>query len=120
VAQEETAAMLMGVDINRIHMLTFALSSMLAAVAGATLLSINPAHPTMGLAPLYKSWYVVVLVGLGNVPGSIAGGFLVGLLETFSYYAFGAGWQEVVSLSVLIVILLFKPAGIFSRELKRV
>jgi len=120
VAQEETAAMLMGVDINRIHMLTFALSSMLAAVAGATLLSINPAHPTMGLAPLYKSWYVVVLVGLGNVPGSIAGGFLVGLLETFSYYAFGAGWQEVVSLSVLIVILLFKPAGILSRELKRV
>jgi branched-chain amino acid transport system permease protein len=118
VAQDETGALLVGVDINRIHMLTFALSSMLAAVAGATLLSINPAHPTMGLAPLYKSWYVVVLVGLGNVPGSVAGGFLVGLLETFSYYAFGAGWQEVVSLSVLIVILLFKPAGIFSREIR--
>ncbi len=119
VAQDETGAMLAGVDINRIHMLTFALSSMLAAVAGATLLSINPAHPTMGLTPLYKSWYVVVLAGLGNVPGSIVGGFLVGLLETFSYYVFGGGWQEVVSLSVLIVILLFKPAGIFTREIQR-
>jgi branched-chain amino acid transport system permease protein len=118
VAQDETGAMLVGIDLNRVHMLTFALSSMLAAVAGATLLSINPAHPTMGLAPLYKSWYVVVLVGLGNIGGSVAGGLLVGLIETFSYYAFGAGWQEVVSLSVLILILLFKPAGVFSRELK--
>ena len=118
VAQDETGAMLVGIDINRIHMLTFALSSMLAAIAGASLLSLNPAHPSMGLSPLYKSWYVVILVGLGNVPGSIAGGFLVGLLETFSYYAFGAGWQDVVSLSVLILILLFKPAGVFSRELK--
>jgi len=118
VAQDETGAMLVGIDIHRIHMLTFALSSMLAAIAGASLLSLNPAHPSMGLAPLYKSWYVVILVGLGNVGGSIAGGFIVGLLETFSSYVFGSSWQDVVSLPVLILILIFKPAGIFSRQLK--
>jgi branched-chain amino acid transport system permease protein len=118
VAQDETGAMLVGIDIHRIHMLTFALSSMLAAIAGASLLSINPAHPSMGLAPLYKSWYVVILVGLGNVGGSIAGGFILGLLETFSSYVFGSSWQDVVCLPVLILILIFKPAGIFSRQLK--
>ena len=115
-AQDETGAVLMGIDLNRIYTLTFALSSMLAAIAGASLLSINPAHPTMGLGPLYKSWYVVVLVGLGNVAAAIPGGFIVGLLETVSYYALGAGWQDVISLSILILILLFKPAGLFGSE----
>jgi len=116
VAQDETGAQLVGVDLNQIHVLTFGLSSMLAAIAGASLLSVNPAYPTMGLAPLYKSWYVVILVGLGNMAGSIPGGFVVGFLETISYYVFGSGWQDVVSLSVLILILLFRPAGLFGGQ----
>lgn len=118
VAQDETGAMLMGIDRDRIYALSFALSSMMVALAGASLLSINPAHPTVGLAPLYKSWYVVVLVGLGNVGAAIPGGFFVGVLETVSYYVFGAGWQDVISLSILILILLFKPAGLFGSGLK--
>jgi branched-chain amino acid transport system permease protein len=72
----------------------------------------------MGLAPLYKSWYVVILVGLGNVAAAIPGGFIVGLIETISYYAFGAGWQEVVNLSILILILLVRPAGLFGSRMR--
>jgi branched-chain amino acid transport system permease protein len=113
VAQSETGAMLMGINPNQVYTLTFGLGSMLAAVAGASLISVSPAYPTVGLAPLYKSWYVVILVGLGNVPAAIPGGFIVGLIETISYYAFGAGWQEVVNLSILILILLVRPAGLF-------
>jgi branched-chain amino acid transport system permease protein len=113
VAQDETGALLMGIDLDQIYRITFSLSSLMAAIAGASLLSLNPAYPTVGLAPLYKSWYVVVLVGLGNMAGAIPGGFLVGLLETFSYYAFGSGWQDVISLSILILILLLKPSGLF-------
>jgi branched-chain amino acid transport system permease protein len=116
VAQDETGAQLVGIDLNQIYALTFGLSSMLAAVAGASLLSVNPAYPTMGLVPLYKSWYVVILVGLGSMAGSICGGFVVGLLETISYYVFGSGWQDVVSLSALILILLFRPAGLFGSQ----
>lgn len=113
VSQDETGARIVGIDLNRIQTLTFALSAMLAGIAGACLLSINPAYPTMGLNPLYKSWFVAILVGMGNVGASIIGGLIVGLLETVTYSYIGGGWQDVISLSVIIMILLFKPNGLF-------
>jgi branched-chain amino acid transport system permease protein len=116
VSQDENGASLMGVDLNRIHTLTFSLSCMLAAIAGASLLSINPAFSTMGTNPLYKSWFVLILVGMGNIWGSIYGGLIVGLLETVSYYRFGAGWQDVISLVIIIIILLIKPNGLFAKK----
>jgi branched-chain amino acid transport system permease protein len=120
VSQDEVGATLVGIDLNRIHSLTFSLSSMLAAVAGACLLSINPAYPSMGTLPLYKAWYVVILVGLGNVEASILGGLIVGALETVSCFFLGAGWQDVMSLSIIVLILLLKPAGIFGTGVKGV
>ncbi|MEL7563439.1 MAG: branched-chain amino acid ABC transporter permease [Dehalobacterium sp.] len=116
VSQDETGAGLVGVDLKNIHTLTFALSCMMAALAGACLLSITPAYPVMGVNPLYKSWFVLILVGMGNVGASIVGGLIVGLLETISYFQFGSGWQDVISLTVIILILLFKPNGIFGKK----
>ncbi len=113
VSQDETGASLVGIDLHRIHTLTFGLSAMLAGIAGACLLSINPAYPAMGINPLYKSWFVAILVGMGNVGASIVGGLLVGLLETITYSYFSGGWQDVISLSIIILILLFKPNGLF-------
>jgi len=118
VSEDEAGAMLVGINLNRIYTLTFSIACMLAAVAGGALLSINPAYPTMGLAPLYKSWFVVILVGMGNIGGTIIGGFIVGMVEALSYYNLGAGWQDVISLMVIIVILLFKPSGLFGKEVK--
>lgn len=118
VAQDEAGAMLVGIDLDRIRALTSGLSTMLAAIAGASLLWMVPAHPTMGAEPLYKSWYVVILGGLGSVSAAIPAGFLVGMIETFSYYAFGANWQNVVSLSLIILILMVKPGGLFGSEVK--
>jgi branched-chain amino acid transport system permease protein len=118
VAQDEIGASLVGIDLDRIRTLTFGLSAMLAAIAGASLLSMIPAHPSMGAEPLYKSWYVVILGGLGNVGAAIPAGFLLGVLETFSYYVFGASWQDVVSLSLIILILMFRPSGMFGSEVK--
>jgi len=120
VAQNESGAAEVGIDIDRIQTLTFALSCMLAGFAGATLLSIIPAYPTMGAMPLAKSWYVVILAGLGNIRGAIIGGFIVGMLESISYYWLGAGWQDVVSVAILIIILLVKPSGLFGTEVKGV
>ncbi len=118
VSENETGAMLMGIELNKIHTLTFALSCMLAAIAGAALLSITPAYPTMGLQPLYKSWFVVILVGLGNIEATIVGGLVVGLIEALSSYGLGTAWQEVICLSIIILVLIFKPAGLFGKGLK--
>lgn len=118
VADDETGAMLMGVDIKKIHTLTYALGCMLAALAGGALISITPAYPTMGTAPNLAAWFTVILVGVGNLSAVMVGGFLVGLIEVTSTYIFGAAWQNVVSLSVIILILLFKPNGLFGRKQK--
>ena len=120
VSQEERGATLVGINLNNIHTLTFALSCMLAGVAGGSLLSITQAYPAMGAKPLLASWLVVIMVGLGNVSGAIIGGLIVGVLEAASYYFLGAGWQNVVSLIVLILILLFKPSGLLGTEVKGV
>lgn len=120
VSQDERGAMLTGIDLNWIQTLTFALGSMLAGLSGACLLSISPAYPFAGNKPLIASWFVVTIVGLGNVEGAIAGGFIVGLFESFSYFLLGPGWQELASLLLLMAILLVKPTGLFGSEIKTV
>ncbi|RLC66616.1 MAG: branched-chain amino acid ABC transporter permease [Chloroflexi bacterium] len=120
VSQNERGAMLVGINLNNIHTLTFALGSMLAGLGGASLLSLIPAYPFAGVKPNIRSWFVVTVVGLGNVGGAIIGGFIVGLLESFAYYFLGQGWQDVASLVMLILLLLFKPSGLFGSEVKGV
>ncbi len=120
VAQDETGAQMVGIDLNRIQVLTMALSSALAAMAGASLLFMFPSYPTVGLKPLYVAWYVVILVGLGNVAGATIGGFLVALLQTLTSYFIGVGWEDVVPTALIILILLFKPSGLFGSEVKGV
>ncbi len=118
VSENEEGAMLMGVQINSIHTLTFGLSSMLASIAGAALISITPAYPTMGQKPLYSAWFVVILVGLGNLEATIVGAFMVSAIEVFATYYVGAAWADAVSLSVIVIILLIKPTGLFGKRVK--
>ncbi|MFZ5819958.1 MAG: branched-chain amino acid ABC transporter permease [Chloroflexota bacterium] len=120
VSQDERGAMLVGIGLDKIHTLTFALGSMLAGLGGASLLSLSPAYPFGGNKPLIASWFVVTVAGLGNIQGAIVGGFIVGLFESFSYFYLGQGWQEVASLSLLILLLLFKPTGLFGTQIKSV
>jgi branched-chain amino acid transport system permease protein len=120
VSQNETGAMLVGIDLDNIQTLTFALGSMLAGLGGASMLSLIPAYPFAGGKPNITSWFVVTVVGLGNVSGSIVGGFIVGLVESFAFFYLGSGWQDVFSLGVIILILLVKPSGLFGSEVKGV
>jgi branched-chain amino acid transport system permease protein len=120
VSQDERGAMLVGINLDRIQTLTFALGSMLAGLGGASLLSLSPAYPMGGNKPLIASWFVVTIAGLGNVQGAIIGGFIVGVFESVSYFYLGQGWQEVASLGLLILLLLFKPTGLFGTEIKSV
>jgi len=118
VSQDETGAKLMGINLTRIQTLAFSLSSAMVTLAGASLLSVTPAYPTMGGTPLNKSWFVVMLVGMGKIGPAILGGFLVGLLESVTFAVFGAGWQNVVTLVILVLVLVWKPSGLFGAEVK--
>ena len=118
VAQDETGAQIVGIDLNFIHTLTFALATAMAAMAGASLLFLFQAYPTVGLKPLYFSWFVVMLVGLGNVAGAFVGGFLVALLQTATQQFIGIAWEDVVPTAVMILVLLIAPSGIFGSEVK--
>lgn len=120
VSQDEAGAQMVGINVNSIHTLTFALATALATLAGASLLFMFPAYPTVGSRPLYIAWYVVMLVGLGNVAGSIAGGFIVAVLQTFTQQFIGVAWENVVPVAIMILVLLFVPSGIFGSEVKGV
>lgn len=118
VAQDEIGAQMVGINLNNIQLLTLSLSAGLAAMAGASLLFIFPAYPSAGLKPLYVAWYVVILVGLGNVSAAVVGGFIVALLQTLTSYYVGVGWEDVIPTAIIIVMLIFKPSGLFGSEVK--
>jgi len=120
VSQDETGAQMAGIDLNRVYTLTMGLSSALAALAGASLLFMFPSYPDVGVQPLYLAWYVVILAGLGNVQGAIAGAFIVALLQTLTVFYIGVGWVDVVPTAFIILILLFKPSGLFGSAVKGV
>jgi branched-chain amino acid transport system permease protein len=120
VAQDETGAQMVGINLGFIHTLTFSLATAMAGMAGAALLFMFQAYPTVGLKPLYFSWYVVMLVGLGNVYGAIVGGFIVALLQTATQQFIGIAWEDVVPTAVMILILILIPSGIFGTEVKGV
>jgi len=120
VSQDETGAQMAGIDLNRIFMLTMGLSGALAALAGAALLFMFPSYPDVGLQPLYLAWYVVILAGLGNIQGAIAGAFIVSLLQTLTVFYVGEGWVDVLPTGFIILILLFKPSGLFGSAVKGV
>lgn len=118
VSQDETGAELIGINLNFIHTLTFALATSMASMSGAILLFLFQAYPTVGLQPLYFSWYVIMLVGLGNVAGAIFGGFLVALLQSFTQQFVGIAWETVIPTVIMILVLLIAPSGIFGSEVK--
>jgi branched-chain amino acid transport system permease protein len=120
VSQDETGALIVGIGLNGIMLLTMALSCALAAIAGASLLFMFPAYPAMGLEPLYMAWFVVILSGLGNVLGAVMGAFMVALLKVLTVEYIGSGWDFVVPSALIIVILIFRPSGIFGSEVRGV
>ncbi len=120
VSQDETGAQMAGISLNSIFVLTMGLSLALAALAGAALLFMFPSFPDVGIQPLYIAWYVVILAGLGNVQGAIIGAFIVALLQTLAVYYVGLGWVDVLPTGFIILILLFKPSGLFGSEVKGV
>ena len=118
VSQDELGAQMMGINLNFIFPLTFALATAMAAISGASLLFMFQAYPTVGGKPLYFAWYVVMMAGLGNVVGAIVGGFIVAVLQTATQQFFGISWTDVIPTVVMIVVLLVVPHGIFGSKIR--
>jgi branched-chain amino acid transport system permease protein len=114
--QDQQTAALMGVRIERIHTITFAFGSALAAVAGALLGSVFLVYPSMGDLALQKAFSVVILGGLGNFIGAALGGLLLGLAEELGAGLISSGYRDAIGFLLIIVILLFRPSGLFARK----
>lgn len=111
------AAALMGINTNRVISLTFALGSLLAGTAGVLVGMLYPKlTPAMGVMPGLKSFVAAVLGGIGIIPGAMVGGIIMGLIETLSKVYISSGLSDAIAFSILIIILLVKPDGLFGKN----
>jgi branched-chain amino acid transport system permease protein len=124
VATDRMAASLMGIDVNRIVMLTFLIGGALAGVAGTLYaLQFGRVDPFSGFIPGLKAFTAAVLGGIGSIPGAMVGGIVLGLIEmlvgTFvpilTNNAIGTEYKDIFAFGILILILIFKPTGLLGR-----
>jgi len=120
VSQDEKGALIVGINLTGIQMLTMSLSCGLAAFAGACLLFLYPSYPTVGIEPLYLAWFVVILAGLGNIMGAVVCAFIVSLLKVVTEAYVGSGWEYIVPSALIMLMLVFKPSGIFGSDVRGV
>ncbi len=113
--QDSDVAALMGVNINGIYAATFAIGSALAAAAGALLGPVFLVTPNMGDLASLKAFAVVILGGLGNVTGATLGGFILACAEEIGAGYISSGYRDAMGFLIIILVLLFKPTGLFVR-----
>jgi len=117
VSFNQQAASLMGVNVNRVISFTFGVGSALAAVAGILYCMRAPAiEPLMGIQPGIRAFIAAVIGGIGNLYGAVLGGLIIGLVETVAGGIPGlSSYRDGIAFAILILILLFKPAGLLGR-----
>ncbi|MEN6343186.1 MAG: branched-chain amino acid ABC transporter permease [Methanospirillum sp.] len=116
-SQNRKAAMLSGINVERMDMLAFGLGAGLAGAAG-TLWAVSGQvfDPYMGSVPAVKAFAIVILGGLGSIPGAIIGGLFYGVAESAATFTLGGAWKDAISFVVLIVVLVIRPTGLFGER----
>jgi branched-chain amino acid transport system permease protein len=113
------AARLMGINVDRTISATFAIGSALAAAAGVIFgMTYNAVDPMMGVLPGLKAFVAAVLGGIGSIPGALVGGLLLGTVETGVSSLGYSSWRDGVAFGVLILILIFRPSGLFGKNVR--
>lgn len=115
IEQDRVGAALVGIDAGRVSMMTFAISAALAAVAASLIAPINLVYPTMGDVVNLKAFAIVILGGMGSVPGAIVGGFVLALAETFGATYISSEFGDLVGFIFLVLVLAVRPTGLFSK-----
>jgi branched-chain amino acid transport system permease protein len=113
IEQDKEAAALQGVNVHVVNGLAFAIGFALAAASGALMAPIFKLDPMMGEQPLLKAFIIIILGGLGSIPGAILGGLMLGLIDSIVATALGAEPAFLLSFVFIILLLLFKPTGLF-------
>ncbi len=116
ISQDAQAAKYMGIPSDRIFSLVMAISAALAALAGILAGPFLSVQPSMHLLPIVKAFAIVVVGGLGSIPGSILAAFMLGYAETIVAYEISTSWTEIVSVLATLLTLVFRPAGLFGRR----
>jgi branched-chain amino acid transport system permease protein len=116
VEQNRDAALLAGVNVGNVYPLVFAVSASLAALAGVLLAGLFFITPVMGSDPLLRAFIVVVFGGLGSLPGTVVGAYVIGLIEAFAVFFVGLYWAPVVLFIVLIMVMIVRPTGLMGGQ----
>ena len=119
VSQDTGAAQLMGINVNKTIAITFAIGSGLGAWGGALYAIVYPQiEPYMGMLPGLKAFIAAVFGGIGSIPGAMVGGYVLGLLEAYVKGSSLTTWANPIVFGVLILILIFRPNGLFGKNVK--
>lgn len=113
VSQDRKASALMGISINRICLYTFGIGTALAAMAGGLVGPVFSIYPAMGDLLVVKAFAIIILGGMGSAIGAIFGGFVLGFAESFTSAYLISGYEGVIAFSIIIIVLMVKPKGLF-------
>lgn len=113
MAQNREGAALVGIDPDRVAIMTFAISGVLAAVAATLYAPINLVYPAMGNLVITKAFVIIILGGMGSVPGAIVGGLIIGFAESFGAFYVSTDYKDIIAFVLLVVILSVRPQGLF-------
>jgi branched-chain amino acid transport system permease protein len=116
ISQDAEAAQYMGIPTDRIYSIVMGLSAGIAAAAGILVAPFQTVIPGMGLLPLVKAFAIVVVGGLGSIPGSIVGALLLGYTETIIAFKISIEWSQIVSVAAVLITLILRPAGFFGKR----
>ncbi len=115
MAQSREGAVLVGIAANRVAMMTFAISGMLAAFAATLYAPINLVYPAMGHLVIMKAFVIIILGGMGSVPGAIAGGMIIGFAEALGGFYISTSYKDIIAFGLLVLILSVRPQGLFAK-----
>jgi len=116
MAQNREGASLVGIDANRVAMMTFAISGALAAVAATLYAPINLVYPAMGQLVITKAFVIIILGGMGSIPGAVLGGLIIGFAESFGAYYISTDYKDIIAFVLLVIILSLRPQGLFAKR----
>jgi len=116
ISQDPVAAQYMGIPSDRIFSIVMGISAAMAAAAGVVAGPFLTVQPTMWLLPIVKAFAIVVVGGLGSIPGSVLAALMLGYAETVMAYTISSAWTEIVSVLATLTMLILRPAGIFGRR----